>query len=49
MPGSDGPAHTGGTPGRHALLLGILRSLLTAAGVLTDDEFSQEKSRLLGV
>ena len=34
MPGGDGPARTGGAPGRHPLLLGILRSLLTAAGVL---------------
>jgi voltage-gated potassium channel len=55
MPGGDGPARTGGSRGRHPLLLGILRSLLTSAGVLVlyfvlpmDREFSAGTVAALG-
>jgi voltage-gated potassium channel len=55
MPGGDGPARTGGSRGRHPPLLGILRSLLTSAGVLVlyfvlpmDREFSAGTVAALG-
>jgi voltage-gated potassium channel len=55
MPGGDGPARTGGSRGRHPLLMAILRSLLTVSGVLVlylvlplDREFSALTLAVLG-